>query len=345
MKNLKKIIFIGILLLIGSKSEAQQLPIYSQYMFNDYVINPGVAGTLDYIPLKMTYRNQWTGFNGAPKTVTFTGHSPLSDHIGMGTMLYSDVTGPISNSGLQLSYNFRFPVSGKYCEWDKRKFLSLSLSTKLNQFTFDNTNEMNYSQHAPDGLGVIDPVLPEGMESSYNVYYSLAAYFYSERLYAGISALDIFSTSSDLNILSNQDDGFTNNIVGQYNFMVGYYYPIDQQLNWAVEPSLLLKKTSYSDMQYHLNAKLIYQDFIWLGMSYRQFDSFVILLGADYGQYFFGYSYDTSVSNINNYNSGSHEIIIGYNFNISRKRDNTRLKKRFEDRRNLLNPFKEYKRL
>ena len=114
MKNLKKIIFIGILLLIGSKSEAQQLPIYSQYMFNDYVINPGVAGTLDYIPLKMTYRNQWTGFNGAPKTVTFTGHSPLSDHIGMGTMLYSDVTGPISNSGLQLSYNFRFPVSGKY---------------------------------------------------------------------------------------------------------------------------------------------------------------------------------------------------------------------------------------
>ena len=97
-------------------------------------------------------------------------------------MLYSDVTGPISNSGVQLSYNFRFPVSGKYCEWDKRKFLSLSLSTKLNQFTFDNTNETNYSQHAPDGLGVIDPVLPEGMESSYNVYYSLAAYFYSERL-------------------------------------------------------------------------------------------------------------------------------------------------------------------
>ena len=98
-------------------------------------------------------------------------------------------------------------------------------------------------------------------------------------------------------------------------------------------------------MQYHLNAKVIYQDFIWLGLSYRQFDSFVILLGADYGQYFFGYSYDTSVSNISNYNSGSHEIIIGYNFNISRKRDNTRLRKRFEDRRNLLNPFKEYKRL
>ena len=127
--------------------------------------------------------------------------------------------------------------------------------------------------------------------------------------------------------------------------MVGYYYPIDQQLNWAVEP-LFIEKTSFSDMQYHLNAKVIYQDFMWLGLSYRQFDSFVILLGADYGQYFFGYKgYDASVSNISNYNSGSHEIIIGYNFNISRKRDNTRLKKRFEDRRNLLNPFKEYKRL
>ena len=214
MKNLKKIIFIGILIFFGIKSNAQQLPIYSQYMFNDYVINPGVAGTLDYIPLKMTYRNQWTGFSGAPKTVSFTGHSPLSNHIGIGGMLYSDITGPISNSGVQLSYNFRFPVSGKYCEWDKRKFLSLSLSTKLNQFTFDNTSETNYSQHAPDGLGILDPVLPDGIESSYNVYYSLAAYFYSERLYAGISALDIFSTSANLNILSNEADGFTNNIVG-----------------------------------------------------------------------------------------------------------------------------------
>ena len=67
MKEFKKIILVFVLFLFTQESKSQQLPIFSQYMFNDYVINPGVAGTLDYIPLRMTYRNQWTGFTGALK--------------------------------------------------------------------------------------------------------------------------------------------------------------------------------------------------------------------------------------------------------------------------------------
>ena len=200
-----------------------------------------MAGTLDYIPLRMTYRNQWTGFTGAPKTFTLSAHSAVTDHIGLGSLLYNDVSGPISISGAMFSYNFRFPVSGKYCAWDKRKFLSLSLSTRLNQFSFDPTNETWYSIHAPDGSGAVDQVIPNGIETSFNVYHSLALYFYSERFYAGISALDIFATPNDLDILSIMR-GYSNNIIGQYNFLAGYYYPIDQQMNWAIEPSLLLKK-------------------------------------------------------------------------------------------------------
>ena len=88
-----------------------------------------------------------------------------------------------------------------------KEILVSFIKYKTKSIYIDNTNETNYSK-CSDGLGVIDPVLPEGMESSYNVYYSLAAFF-TQRLYAGISALDIFSTSSDLNILSNEADGFT----------------------------------------------------------------------------------------------------------------------------------------
>jgi len=344
MKKFKKLILVLVLFLFVQESKSQQLPIFSQYMFNDYVINPGVAGTFDYIPLRMTYRNQWTGFTGAPKTFTLTAHSAVSDHIGLGSMLYTDVTGPISISGAMFSYNFRFPVSGKYCAWDKRKFLSLSLSTRLNQFSFDPTNETWYSIHAPDGSGAVDQVIPSGIETSFNVYHSLAIYFYSERLFAGISALDIFATPNDLDVLSYYEGGYTNNLIGQYNFLAGYYYPIDQEMNWAIEPSLLLKKTKMSDMQYHFNTRVIYQDLMWLGLSYRQFDALVFLLGVDYGQYFFGYSYDTSVSEISGYNSGSHELVIGYNFSIRNKKDNLRFRKRFEDRRRLINPFKEFRR-
>ena len=103
MKKFKKLILVLVLFLFVQESKSQQLPIFSQYMFNDYVINPGVAGTFDYIPLRMTYRNQWTGFTGAPKTFTLTAHSAVSDHIGLGSMLYTDVTGPISISGAMFS--------------------------------------------------------------------------------------------------------------------------------------------------------------------------------------------------------------------------------------------------
>ena len=99
-----------------------------------------------------------------------------------------------------------------------------------------------------------------------------------------------------------------------------------------------------SKMQYHFNSRVIYQDLLWLGLSYRQSDAFVLLFGIDYGQYFFGYSYDTSVSEINGYNSGSHELVVGYNFSLRNKKDNSRLRNRFEDRRKLINPFKEFKR-
>ena len=140
MRNLNKLILIAILFFIAKETNAQQLPIFSQYMFNDYVINPGVAGTVDHIPFRVTYRNQWTGFPGAPKTITMSAHSAVSNHVGLGGLLYSDDTGDgaITLSGAMLSYNFRFPISGKYCEWDKRKFLSLSLSTRLNQFSINN---------------------------------------------------------------------------------------------------------------------------------------------------------------------------------------------------------------
>ena len=82
----------------------------------------------------------------------------------------------------------------------------------------------------------------------------------------------------------------------------------------AIEPSLLLKN-KMSDMQYHFNTRVIYQDLMWFGLSYRQFDALVILFGVDYGQYFFGYSYDSSISEISGYNSGSHELLLDIIFN------------------------------
>ena len=108
-----------------------------------------------------------------------------------------------------------------------------------------------------DELTAYNPLIPNGKETAFNVYHSLALYFYSERFYAGISALDIFATPNDLDILSYYDGGYSNNIIGQYNFLAGYYYPIDQQMNWAIEPSLLLKKTKMSDMQYHFNTRAV----------------------------------------------------------------------------------------
>ena len=97
MMKLKIIIsFSAFLIIVNLK--AQQLPVYTQYVFNEYIMNPAIAGTVDHTPLRFSYRDQWSGFtdskgnNVAPKTFAFSAHTPVSNSIGLGGLIVITAT-------------------------------------------------------------------------------------------------------------------------------------------------------------------------------------------------------------------------------------------------------------
>ena len=320
--------------------QAQQFPVYSQYVFNEYIMNPAVAGTVDHVPIRITYRDQWTGFtdiqgnNVAPKTFTFSGHTAISDKLGLGGFMYNDVTGPISQSAAQISYSWRACLSKQSCFWEKKKFLSLSYGTRFMQFSYDDTQTTSWNEYF--GLED-DPVLPNVIETDFLISHVVSSYFYTEYFYAGFSAQNLFARplkiKSDLN--------FENQLTPEYNFIAGAYLPITEDKTFGLEPSILTKTTNWSDTQVDICARVIYLNNVWAGLSYRTSENaYAFLFGFEMGDMFIGYSYDTAVQGISNYTGGTHELALGINLATFSRFENVRLKSRFKNRRMLLNPFK-----
>tara|TARA_B100001250_G_scaffold414504_1_gene453362 strand:+ start:2951 stop:4012 length:1062 start_codon:yes stop_codon:yes gene_type:complete len=321
---------------------AQQFPVYTQHVFNDYIMNPAVAGTVDQIPVRISYRNQWSGFtdmqgnNIAPKTFAVSAHSPITDEIGVGGFVYNDVTGPISQTSAQLSYSWRTCLSPEgSCSWDKRQFLSLAYGTRLLQFSYDDTETVGWNEYF--GLAA-DPVLPNVIETDILTSHVVAAYYYTEYFYAGLAGQNLFARplkiQSDLN--------YDNRLTAEYNILIGAYLPVTEDKKLGMEPSFLTKTTSWSKTQIDLSLRFIYENSLSVGLVYRTAESaYGFLFGIETGDLFFGYSYDTAVQGISNYSSGTHELAIGINLDLFKRADNVRQQSRFKNRRMLLNPFNE----
>lgn len=344
MTKLKITILLSLFFILAN-IRAQQFPVYTQYLFNDYLMNPAVAGTIDQTPIKLSYRNQWIGFTDmqgnsvAPKTVAFSAHTPLSDQMGVGGYVYNDVTGPISHSVAQFSYSWRTTLSPPECFWERKKFMSLAYGTRLLQFSYDDTQTTSWTEYFGNPNGA-DPILPNVVETDFLVSHSVGAYFYTEYVYAGFAAQNLYARP--LKILARLDKGYENMLTPEYNCMAAAYIPVSADKSLAIEPSFLTKTTSWSETQIDLGFRFIYLNSIYAGMVYRSAETATgFLLGFETGDMFFGYSYDTAVEGINGYSSGTHELAIGVNLGILSNFKNVRLKSRFKNRRMLLNPFRK----
>ena len=330
------------LFFIIANLKAQQLPMYTQYVFNDYMVNSAVAGTVDQIPIRLSYRNQWSGFtdsqgnNIAPRTFALSAHSPITDAIGVGAFVYSDVTGPISHTAAQLSYSWRTCLSPEgSCSWDKKQFFSLSYGTRLMQFSYDDTETVGWNEYF--GLAD-DPVLPNVIETDILTSHVVSAYFYTEYFYAGLGAQNLFARPLKI----QSDLLYDNKLTAEYNLIAGAYLPVTQDKSFAMEPSFLTKTTRWSKTQIDVSLRFIYEHAVYAGFLYRASESaYGFLFGVESGDLFFGYSYDTAVEGINNYSGGTHEIAIGINLDLFKRADNVRMQSRFKNRRMLLNPFRD----
>ncbi len=281
----RTIVLLSILCLFGSKHlSGQQLPQYTQYMFNKYYLNPAFAGSEPNNFASLAYRSQWAGMPG-PSTAIASFHAPFKDNVGLGGAFLHDRNGPFQRTGLKLSYAYHFDLK------DDLK-LGLSLAGRVFQ------HKLNRDELKADVAD--DPALQKGRYSSFDPDADFGAYLNGDSYWAGIAVPQLFKSP----ILG---DSLANTRLARHYFLHGgYRFELNETFD--LEPSALIKGAGSAPLSFDLNAKLYYDDFLWGGLSYRYQGSIAAMIGMRKEQFMLGYSYDMTLSRIRNYSAGSHKI-------------------------------------
>ena len=300
--KMKRISILLFVICFGGLLKAQQLPQITQYMNNNYVINPAVAGMYDYYQVNTTIRNQWAGINDAPRTSVISIYGRHSEHVGLGGMVYNDVTGPTSRIGGSASYTYAFQLTQKVK-------LSLALQGGFTQFKIIKNNIPVMDQDDPLMLGGdVVRTLPDatfGLNVSGNKWYIGAAI--PQLLSSELKLMDddfarIYDTTSQ------------NGKLASHIYVLGSYtYDINPEI--SIEPSFFLKSVAGAKTQIDFGVKSEYKEMIWVGMNYEMnndLSSIAALLGYKINDRFnIGYSYGMPSSATSSYHSGSHEFMLG----------------------------------
>lgn len=290
------IIFVVISFLIMTDTLGQQLPLYSQYFFNDYATNPAVGGTKSYIDARSNHRYQWQGVTDAPRTYTLSAHGPLKNkYAGIGAYLFTDHVGPTRRTGAQISYTYKLKIS-------QRIKLALALSGGILEWKLD--------AHKINLYDPSDQVLVDGVMRTLVPDAKFGLHLYHQNWFIGLAAPNLLR--SKLKFKETLNTGLSN-LENHYLFTSGYTFRLNKDFD--IEPSTIIKYLSPVPVQADLMARIIWKDKIWLGGVYRTMDAASLLLGVTYKKNIsFGYSYDFTTSNIKNYSSGTHELMIGIRF-------------------------------
>ena len=286
----------------GGEASAQQLPLFSQYMLNDYFQNPAVAGSRQYFDAVSANRLQWIGITDAPRTYALSLQGPLKGlNMGVGGYLFSDIAGPTRRIGFSGSYAYHIKIQEKIK-------LSLALSAGVMQFAVD------ASKFTLDNSG--DYVFANGYQSKTVPDLGASFYLYGMPKDNGTgnwwfggyvpqifpAKLKLFETPTPTGTLAT------------HFYMTGGYklFLTDE---FAAEPSLLLKVVAPVSPQVDLGARIFYKNKIWIGATYRTKDAMSAMVGYTYKENLtLGYSYDITTTNLKNYSNGTHELMIGLRF-------------------------------
>jgi len=306
MKTLKICSVIMFVIVVSMQTRGQQAVMYTQYMFNTAALNPAYVATKRYPTIMAAARTQWVGFEGAPKSQTFTLQFPVSEEkIGVGLSIMNDRIGPINETGLFGDFAFQFPVFGEF---------KMALGIK---------GGVNFYAAELSKLKVIEPNDPDfaqDIKGRFMPNFAAGSFFYNENFYLGFSIPKILKNSLSLN------NTISTSTLGKeerhYYLMSGIVFNLSDNL--AIKPSFLAKMVKGSPISFDLNTALIFGQRFWLGATYRFGDAMSAMAEIKIAKNLLvGYSYDYSFTKIMNFNSGTHEIIISYDITAGSR---TRLK-------------------
>lgn len=329
MKTLLSSCMMLFLLSMAVGAAAQQRAQYSQYMLNPFVLNPAVAGLEDYIDLRTSYRAQWVGLEGGPQTGYLAGHmalnktdqtstvrvpdsrgrvaplrrrntyQPVAGHHGVGALLHYDRTGPTSRTSLLASYARHQPLTGTLK-------LAFGLSGGVTQHMLD------FDQL--ELLDPTDPIAQQGRVTTWLPEVNAGLLLYDERFYAGLSAHQFAFRNLGYGPIEALGLTGSGRLYPHFFASAGYRLPLTEDL--TLVPSLLLKYMRPAPLSFDVNARMLWQERFWAGLSYRHHDALVGLVGVNISsQLNVGYSYDFTFSNLKTVSRGTHEIVIGLMLN------------------------------
>lgn len=288
---------------MGFSGFSQQIPHYSQYMFNTYLTNPAVAGTSNRYQMRFNNRYQWVGITDAPYTVNISFWGPFSKRdMGWGFSLSNDVTGPTSRTNAMGSYAYNLQIT----EGGLR--LSGGLSFGMMLYKLDGSKLTPGEDYDPR----YDPAIIKSTKTVITPDASMGVYLYSSSFNVGIAVHQLFGQK-----LKFYSAPIKDNRLKQHLLLSGGYW-VSLNRNMEIEASGIIKYMFNSPMQFEVNGKLAYRQktyTAWGGLSLRWKDAISVLIGVNINRkYLVGYSFDWSLLGISKYNSGSHEIMLGYVF-------------------------------
>ncbi|MDG5799007.1 type IX secretion system membrane protein PorP/SprF [Marinilabiliaceae bacterium ANBcel2] len=292
-KSFLKYLFTIMVFGVVSSSSAQQVINTTLYNQNRLTYNPAYAGMSNDIPVTAHVRQQWIGFDDAPRSQFLSSHAFLPHEIGFGGMIFNNISGPTRQSGLNVAFS-------KHLQIDERHHISLGISGDLYQNVFDQGKLQTADPN--------DPALTGEIEQKFAPDASTGFFIYADKYFGGFSVVNIIESRSDVFTTNAQ---FENPLPRTMYLTGGYVFDIDE--NFKYQPTILGKKTAGLSAQLDLTNKIIYQDFLWGALAYRTNNDISILLGAKYGIMELAYAYDFTTSELKTYNSGNQEIMLRLN--------------------------------
>lgn len=302
---------------------------FTQYWTIQNYYNPAATGNVDFINIKAGARMQWVGIPNAPKTFLVAADSPFKlfgKRIGAGLLINQESIGlyKTMNINAQLSY--------------KLKLFKGILSVGL-QFGFLNETFKGSEVNLPDGSGTdstsksfardntggdsdsgggtssgTDEGIPTSDVNGSSFDAGLGVYYTHKYFWAGISATHLNQPTLSLSTSDNADKLFEAKVGRTYYFMAGSNINIKNSL-FELQPSVLVR-TDFNLTQAEFTARVIYRKFLSFGLGYRTQDAVSAMIGAEYKNFFLGYSYDYPTSAISKVTNGSHEIFFSYKLKL-----------------------------
>jgi len=325
MRFPKSLLSLIVLSFLSGASLAQQVPMYSQYIMNGFLINPSFAGRDGYTTITLTTREQWVGLDQAPATYAASFQTRLlknsyiskatsvrkklirptkGGNVGLGGYVFSDHNGIMRRTGFQLIYAYHIPMKqiGGF-----PSDLALGLAFTGYQFAI-NTEHLIFD---PD-----DPFLNSYDRSVFIPDFNFGASFTTAKYYAGFAMTNLLRGS----LMFADTTAINRNELGHFFLTGGYKFELAP--DWTLEPSAFLKSSDMfsRSFQADITARVYFRNDYWAGLSWRTNDALIVLAGFKYDRFHFGYAVDIALTDIRRQSFGTHEITLAVKFGESARR-------------------------